>query len=251
MGKKEVRFGKNLKILRNKNRYSQKEIAEEVSVERQTISAWENSVSSPNIDYFANMCELFNVSADELLFGKMAEILMKNEIIDELMEEYTFEFSIRDNITKKGYYDITDDDLETFYPIKRFDFSRIVGIATELKERGYNIISVYANGFGIYLRSDEEAKEFSNVLYHIIDAEKHGEKESIYVRIASDIQSKLWEIELNVLNDINKSIYGKSLDDMYYWIDELDQIRGFANTEAECKKQAEEQGCVKYTILHE
>ena len=82
MGKKEVRFGKNLKILRNKNKYSQQKIADELSVERQTISAWENDVSSPNIDIFANICELFDVTADELLFGKIAEVIRKNEIID-------------------------------------------------------------------------------------------------------------------------------------------------------------------------
>ena len=56
---------------------------------------------------------------------------------------------------------------------------------------------------------------------------------------------------INVLKQTHKTIFGFELEDMFYWIGEYDQIRGYGNSEEECRDQAEQQECTEYTILHE
>ena len=53
--------------LRKKNGWSQEELAEKVGVSRQSVSKWEMDQSLPHIDKVLLICELFSVSADELL----------------------------------------------------------------------------------------------------------------------------------------------------------------------------------------
>ncbi len=35
----------------------------------------------------------------------------------------------------------------------------------------------------------------------------------------------------------------------YYWVDDMQNPRGYADTEEECKRQVEEQDCKDYVIL--
>lgn len=55
---------------RKKNGYSQEELAEKIGVSRQAISKWERSESSPDTDNLIALSKLYNVSIDELLYGK-------------------------------------------------------------------------------------------------------------------------------------------------------------------------------------
>lgn len=41
----DIRFGRNLNILRSRNNMSQQELADKIHVTRQTISIWERGVS--------------------------------------------------------------------------------------------------------------------------------------------------------------------------------------------------------------
>lgn len=41
----DIRFGRNLKILRSRNEISQQELADKIHVTRQTVSCWERGVS--------------------------------------------------------------------------------------------------------------------------------------------------------------------------------------------------------------
>ena len=54
---------------REKN-YSQEYLAEKLYVSRQTISNWENERSYPDIHNLLMMCNLFNVSLDDLVKGR-------------------------------------------------------------------------------------------------------------------------------------------------------------------------------------
>lgn len=56
--------------------YSQEYLAEKLYVSRQTISNWENERSYPDVHNLIMMCELFNVSLDDLVQG---EIHMEQE----------------------------------------------------------------------------------------------------------------------------------------------------------------------------
>lgn len=60
----ELRKGKNL---------SQEEVADKLNVTRQTVSKWETNQSTPDFDKIVPLCELFEISTEELLIGKKSE----------------------------------------------------------------------------------------------------------------------------------------------------------------------------------
>lgn len=61
-------FGKNLQFLRKlRGKMTQEELAEKMQVSRQTVSKWELDAVYPEIDKMLELCELFSVSADNLL----------------------------------------------------------------------------------------------------------------------------------------------------------------------------------------
>lgn len=63
-------LGQRLLDLRKSKRLSQEEVAEKLNVTRQTISKWETDQSVPDFDKIVPLCELYEISTDELLTGK-------------------------------------------------------------------------------------------------------------------------------------------------------------------------------------
>ena len=63
----DIRFGRNLNILRSRNNMSQQELADKIHVTRQTISIWERGEGKPDIYYVKDICQIFDVSMDELV----------------------------------------------------------------------------------------------------------------------------------------------------------------------------------------
>ncbi|MCG1010552.1 helix-turn-helix transcriptional regulator [Salinicoccus sp. ID82-1] len=66
---------------RQRDGYSQEELAHKLYVSRQTISNWENSHSYPDIQTLLMMSVLFDVSLDNLVRGDMD--MMKNEVLKQ------------------------------------------------------------------------------------------------------------------------------------------------------------------------
>ncbi len=65
-----MNFGEHLYNLRKERNISQGELADALDVSRQSVSKWENNLSTPELDKIIKMSELFNISIDELLTGK-------------------------------------------------------------------------------------------------------------------------------------------------------------------------------------
>lgn len=59
--------GEKLLELRKKKGLSQEEVANILNVSRQTISKWETDSSTPDFDKIVPICELYEISANELL----------------------------------------------------------------------------------------------------------------------------------------------------------------------------------------
>lgn len=77
-------IGQKIYNLRNMNNISQEELAEKLSVSRQSVSKWEMEQVLPQIDKVLQICEIFNISTDELLRDKISitnekEINKKNK----------------------------------------------------------------------------------------------------------------------------------------------------------------------------
>lgn len=65
-----MNIGDKLFELRKKKGLSQEEVADKLNVTRQTISKWETNQSTPDFDKIIPLCELYNITSDELLTGK-------------------------------------------------------------------------------------------------------------------------------------------------------------------------------------
>lgn len=48
---------------------TQEQLGEKLGVSRQAVSKWESGQANPDVSYVMEMCRIFNVSADWLLFG--------------------------------------------------------------------------------------------------------------------------------------------------------------------------------------
>lgn len=68
-----MNFGEKLYELRKSKNLSQEEVADKLNVTRQTVSKWETNQSTPDFDKIVPLCELFEISTEELLTGKTGE----------------------------------------------------------------------------------------------------------------------------------------------------------------------------------
>lgn len=64
-------IGEKITHLRNAQGLSQETLADKLSVSRQSVSKWEMDQALPQIDKVLQICELFNISTDELLYDKI------------------------------------------------------------------------------------------------------------------------------------------------------------------------------------
>lgn len=69
-----MNIGEKLFELRKSKNLSQEEVAEKLNVTRQTVSKWETNQSTPDFDKILPLCELFEISTEELLTGKKTEV---------------------------------------------------------------------------------------------------------------------------------------------------------------------------------
>lgn len=60
-------FCKRLEGLRKSRKLTQKQLADELGMSKQTISNWENSNILPSIETLIRLCKFFNVSTDYIL----------------------------------------------------------------------------------------------------------------------------------------------------------------------------------------
>lgn len=62
-------IARNLTTLRQLNKYSQEDVAEQIGVSRQAVAKWESGQGKPEIDNIVKLTEIYDVSADYILFG--------------------------------------------------------------------------------------------------------------------------------------------------------------------------------------
>ena len=65
-------LGEKIQRLRKETGLSQEALAEKINVTRQTVSKWECNQSSPDLDFIAQLSDIFNVSADYLIQAEIS-----------------------------------------------------------------------------------------------------------------------------------------------------------------------------------
>ena len=61
-------FCERLKMLRLENKYSTVYVGKKLNVSSSTVLRWESGEITPSIDHLSDICKLFGVSADYLMF---------------------------------------------------------------------------------------------------------------------------------------------------------------------------------------
>ena len=82
-----MNFGEKLYELRKLKNLSQEDVADKLNVTRQTVSKWETNQSTPDFDKIVPLCELFEISTQELLTGKTSEEKNNNENTENVENE--------------------------------------------------------------------------------------------------------------------------------------------------------------------
>ena len=72
-----MNFGERLQELRKQKNLSQEQLADLPHVSRQTISRWETSQTTPDLSSLEKLCELYEMSYDELLLNKKSKKTFK------------------------------------------------------------------------------------------------------------------------------------------------------------------------------
>ncbi len=90
-----MNIGEKLYELRKGKNLSQEEVAEKLNVTRQTVSKWETNQSSPDFDKILPICELFEISTEELITGKKPK--EKNNENEEMKKDVKEE---KENLTR-------------------------------------------------------------------------------------------------------------------------------------------------------
>ena len=97
-----MNFVRNFTALRKQKGLSQEQMAEKCGVSRSAIAKWETGATTPNIYIIGEIAKIFNVTVDELLYGKV-DNSVDNTIeefysrIDKKMEEILVAVKNKDN----------------------------------------------------------------------------------------------------------------------------------------------------------
>ena len=83
-----MNIGENIYNYRTQKSMSQTDLANALEVSRQSVSKWENNSAVPDLERIIKMSELFEVSLDELVFGKKKEEA-KQEGFQEALPQIT------------------------------------------------------------------------------------------------------------------------------------------------------------------
>lgn len=82
----ETSLGTKLKSLREQHAFTQEYVGQLLCVSRQTISNWENDKNQPDKDSIIKLCELYNISPNQL-YGFDNEINVNEKLVQTLIEE--------------------------------------------------------------------------------------------------------------------------------------------------------------------
>ena len=106
-------YGVMIQKLRKEHKYSQKELGDYLGIGVSTISMWESEKREPDYTHLMAIAELFHVSVDYILYGKVDDVKLSPleqdvlELFRQLPVEQQFEikgimkgFLLRDGAVK-------------------------------------------------------------------------------------------------------------------------------------------------------
>ena len=93
-------LGQRLLELRKSKQLSQEEVAFKLNVTRQTISKWETNQSTPDFDRIAPLCEIYEITPNELINGRNEQMLEQDSTEDKTENLLSEPSSVEEKRTK-------------------------------------------------------------------------------------------------------------------------------------------------------
>lgn len=242
MKAREIRFGRNLKALRQMKNVTQQQLANELHISRQALSMWEKEKGKPDIFYLDYVCNYFEVSLDQMMYGDIVSSEQYKTLdISELKDGRTGEEEL---VT------FLEEDIAEKFPPICIDFGIIIAIALELKQMEYEITEVFGNGFSVFTKTKAARKRIKEDIYQIGESLVHRDNDRA-VKKREEVEEKVWEVENEIIEETMTEILGKDPSEFaYVWYDEEENLGGYADTEEECMKQARRRKCNRYRIMN-
>ena len=104
-----MKLSDNLKKIRKEHNLSQEQLAEKLGVSRQSVSKWESGQAYPEMDKMIQICQMFNLSVDELLNENYKEVNNNkqsknsiNKFIDDFLDYITKTIDMFSSMKFKG-----------------------------------------------------------------------------------------------------------------------------------------------------
>ncbi len=107
-----------LKDFRAKSKLTQKQLADSIKVNQQTIARWEKGQTEPNIQQLRDLAMLFSTSIDAILGKEKPEKLYPNFINDESGDANYFwgHMGINlDGVDETKWYPVTEETIDSFF----------------------------------------------------------------------------------------------------------------------------------------
>ncbi|GEM_PF-465103 len=74
-----MNLANNLRKIRKENNLSQEQLAEKLGVSRQSVSKWESEQAYPEMEKMIQICDIFDITMDELLNQNVSEVNQRKE----------------------------------------------------------------------------------------------------------------------------------------------------------------------------
>lgn len=149
-----MEIGKQIKKYRNMKSMNQDDLSEKIYVSRQTISSWENNKSYPDIHSLILLCQVFDVSLDQLVKGDI-------EKMKTVIENHDIE-----GMKKKNTYFTVMMILLVILPVPLLKFLKVMGIVLYIL---FFVATMY-----VALQIEKDKKQFDIQTYKEIDAFMKG-----------------------------------------------------------------------------
>ena len=81
----QIEIGKFIAECRKKKNLTQAQLAEKLNITNRAISKWETGKTMPDFDIMLKLCDILEISVNELLCGEKIDIEQKTEQINELI----------------------------------------------------------------------------------------------------------------------------------------------------------------------
>lgn len=95
-----INIGENIRKLRKEACMTQKELADALQISVSNVTKYEKGQLEPNLTIIYKLCEVFNVSFDELLNSDIKPSILADDFINFVIHKYKLDININ-NISAK------------------------------------------------------------------------------------------------------------------------------------------------------